>query len=91
MAGGTDIALDNADLALTRPDLGKLLQAIRIARLAIRVIHQNLFWAFFYNILMLPLAAAGQVTPIHAAAAMAMSSICVVGNSLRLRKISDHA
>lgn len=85
MAGGTDIALDNADLALTQPDLGKLVQAIRIARHTIRVIRQNLFWAFFYNILMLPLAAAGQVTPIHAAAAMALSSVCVVGNSLRLR------
>jgi len=85
MAGGTDIALDNADLALTRPDLGKLVQAIRIARRAIRVIRQNLFWAFFYNILMLPLAASGPVTPIHAAAAMALSSVCVVGNSLRLK------
>jgi len=85
MAGGTDIALDTADLALTPADLGKLLEAIRLARQAIRVIRQNLFWAFFYNILMLPLAACGQVTPIHAAAAMAMSSVCVVGNSLRLR------
>jgi len=85
MAGGSDIALDTADLALTRPDLGKLPEAICLARRAIRVIRQNLFWAFFYNILMLPLAACGQVTPIHAAAAMAMSSVCVVGNSLRLR------
>jgi len=85
MAGGTDIALDNADLVLTRPDLGKLVDAIRIARQTIAVIRQNLFWAFFYNILMLPLAASGRVTPIHAAAAMALSSICVVGNSLRLR------
>lgn len=86
MVGGTDIALDNADLALTRPDLGSLLQAIRLARRTIWIIRQNLFWAFFYNVLMLPLAAAGLVTPIHAAAAMAMSSVCVVGNSLRLRR-----
>jgi Cu2+-exporting ATPase len=86
MAGGTDIALDNADLVLTRPDLGHLVTALRIARQAIRVIHQNLFWAFFYNILMLPLAASGRLTPIHAAAAMALSSVCVVGNSLRLRR-----
>ncbi|MDD5758102.1 MAG: heavy metal translocating P-type ATPase [Desulfobulbaceae bacterium] len=86
MAGGTDIALDNADLVLTRPDLGKLVQAIRVARRTIWVVRQNLFWAFFYNVLMLPLAAAGEITPIHAAAAMALSSVCVVGNSLRLRQ-----
>lgn len=85
MAGGTDIALDNADLVLTRPDLRKLVQAIRIARRTIWVVRQNLFWAFFYNVLMLPLAATGEITPIHAAAAMALSSVCVVGNSLRLR------
>ncbi len=86
MAGSTDIALDNADLVLTRPDLGNLVAALAIARQAMRVIHQNLFWAFFYNVLMLPLAASGRLTPIHAAAAMAMSSVCVVGNSLRLRR-----
>jgi len=86
MAGGSDIALDNSNLALTRPDLGKVAQAAKIARRSLTIIHQNLFWAFFYNILMLPLAAAGQLTPIHAAAAMAASSVCVVGNSLRLRR-----
>lgn len=87
MAGSSDIALDNADLALTRPDLGKVIQAIKIARRAMSIIHQNLFWAFFYNILMLPLAAIGQLTPIHAAGAMAASSVCVIGNSLRLRRV----
>lgn len=86
MAGGTDIALDTADLVLTRPDLGGLVQALTIARRALRVIHQNLFWAFFYNILMIPLAATGRLAPIHAAAAMAASSVCVVTNSLRLRR-----
>ena len=85
MAGSTDIALDNADLALTRPDLHKLVTALMLARRTMRIIHQNLFWAFVYNILMLPLAAAGRLTPIHAAAAMALSSVCVIGNSLRLR------
>lgn len=86
MAGSSDIALDNADLALTHPDLGKVVHAIKSARRTMTIIHQNLFWAFFYNILMLPLAAAGHLTPIHAAGAMAASSICVIGNSLRLRK-----
>lgn len=87
MAGSSDIALDNADLALTRPDLNKVVLSIKIARRTMNIIHQNLFWAFFYNILMLPMAASGHLTPIHAAGAMAASSVCVIGNSLRLRKV----
>ena len=86
MVGGTDIALDNSDLVLTRPDLNRLAEALLLARKTLRIIRQNLFWAFAYNLCAMPLAAAGQLKPIHAAAAMALSSICVVGNSLRLNR-----
>jgi len=86
LAGGTDIALESASLVLIRPELTLLPEAVRLARRTMRVIRQNLFWAFFYNVLTLPLAAAGRLAPIHAAAAMAASSLCVVGNSLRLAR-----
>jgi len=84
MAGGTDIALATSDLVLTRAELPRLLQALQLARRTLRIIRQNLFWAFAYNLAAVPLAAMGQLAPIHAAAAMAFSSVCVVGNSLRL-------
>jgi Cu2+-exporting ATPase len=87
MAGGTDIALENSDLVLTRPELGRLYEALFIARRALRVIKQNLFWAFAYNLVAIPLAASGQLAPIWAAAAMASSSVLVVGNSLRLGRL----
>ncbi len=87
MAGGTDIALETSDLVLTNPELEKVSTAVLLARRTLRIIRQNLFWAFAYNLLALPLAAAGELAPIHAAAAMAASSVCVVGNSLRLRRI----
>ena len=89
MSGGTDIALDSSDLVLTRADLQRLVTAVRLARRTLTIIHQNLFWAFFYNLIALPLAAAGLLYPIHAAAAMALSSICVVSNSLRLKRFSS--
>jgi Cu2+-exporting ATPase len=84
MAGGTDIALATSDLVLTRAELPRLVQALQLARRTLRIIRQNLFWAFAYNLAAIPLAAMGQLAPIHAAAAMALSSVCVVGNSLRL-------
>lgn len=84
MAGGTDIALETSDLVLTRPDLGKLFIAIKLARKTLTAIKQNLFWAFSYNIVAIPLAASGLLAPIWAAIAMATSSILVIGNSLRL-------
>lgn len=87
MAGSTDFALETADLVLTRPDLNRLLTALRLARRALRVIRQNLFWAFFYNLLALPLAVSGKLAPIYAAGAMAASSVCVVTNSLRLARM----
>ena len=87
LAGGTDIALETSALVLTRPDLGRLVEALDIGRRALRIIRQNLFWAFVYNLVALSLAASGRLAPIHAAAAMALSSLCVVGNSLRLARL----
>ena len=87
LAGSTDIALETSDLVLTRPDLGRLVEALELARRTLSIIRQNLFWAFLYNVLALPLAAAGKLAPIHAAAAMALSSICVIGNSLRIKAV----
>jgi len=84
MAGGTDIALETSDLVLTRPHLGRLYEAVFIARKAMLVIKQNLFWAFTYNMITIPLAASGSLAPVWAAAAMAGSSVLVVSNSLRL-------
>ena len=90
MAGGTDIALETSDLVLTKPDLKKLSSAILLARRSLRIIHQNLFWAFSYNLVALPLAAAGELTPVYAAAAMAVSSITVLANSLRLARVGEY-
>ena len=87
MAGGTDIALETSDLVLTRPNLGSLHEAIFIAHKAMQVIKQNLFWAFTYNLVTIPLAASGKLAPVWAAAAMASSSILVVSNSLRLGRL----
>jgi Cu2+-exporting ATPase len=84
MAGGTDIALETSDLVLTKPNLDRLYEAIIIARIALRTIKQNLFWAFAYNIVTIPLAASGKLAPVWAAVAMASSSVLVVSNSLRL-------
>jgi Cu2+-exporting ATPase len=86
MAGGTDIALATSDLVLTRSELGRLLDALQLARRTLSIIRQNLFWAFAYNLCAVPLAAMGLLAPIHAAIAMTVSSVCVVGNSLRLGK-----
>jgi P-type Cu2+ transporter len=86
MAGGTDIAVENSALILTRPDLWRIRVAHQLAVRTMRVIRQNLAWAFIYNLVGIPLAMTGRLTPIHAAAAMALSSLCVVGNSLRLTR-----
>lgn len=84
MAGGTDIALETSDIILVKPDLEKITVALSLARQTLRVIRQNLFWAFFYNLIAIPLAISGKLLPVHAAAAMALSSVFVLGNSLRL-------
>jgi Cu+-exporting ATPase len=85
-AAGTDVAVAAADLTLVRDDLLLIPQAVRIARKSVRIIKQNLFWAFFYNMCAIPLAATGRISPGLAAAAMMCSSISVVLNSLRLRE-----
>jgi copper-transporting P-type ATPase V len=83
---GTDVAIESSDLTLLRGDLGGVPTAIDLARRTYRTILQNLFWAFAYNTAALPLAALGLLNPVIAGAAMAFSSVSVVGNSLRLRR-----
>jgi Cu2+-exporting ATPase len=86
MGRGPDVTLESADAVLVRDDLALLPDLIRLGRRTDRVIRQNIFWAFFYNAVAVPLAMAGLLHPIVAAGAMAASSLFVVGNSLRVRK-----
>ena len=83
---GTDVAIEAADISLLSGGLAGVADAIDLARRTYRVIAQNLFWAFAYNAVMIPLAVVGVLTPMWAAGAMAASSVSVVVNALRLRR-----
>ena len=86
MGAGTGVAMETADITLMRNDLNGVVDAIALSQATLRKIRQNLFWAFVYNVLGIPAAALGLLNPVVAGAAMAMSSVSVVSNSLLLRK-----
>ncbi len=95
MGAGADVAMEAADVTLVKSNLRSLSDALALSRATMRIIRQNLFWAFAYNIVLIPLAVASPAipllrenAPIFAAAAMALSSVTVVSNSLRLRRFS---
>ena len=91
MGAGTDAAIEASDLTLVRSDLLSAVDAIRLSRRTLRTIKGNLFWAFAYNVAMIPLAAVGLLSPLFAGAAMAFSSVFVVANSLLLRRFRPTA
>jgi Cu+-exporting ATPase len=86
MGTGTDIAMESADITLMNGDLMSVPAAIQLSQRTMRKIKQNLFWAFFYNSVGIPIAALGMLNPIIAGAAMAFSSVSVVSNSLSLKR-----
>ena len=96
IGAGADVALDAADVVLVRSDPADIAAAVRLSRKVVTNIHQNLFWAFFYNAVCIPLAAGGLyplgilLNPMIAAAAMSLSSVCVVTNALRLNTVDPH-
>jgi Cu+-exporting ATPase len=94
MGTGTDVAMESAGVTLVRGDLGGIVRARRLSRATLANIRQNLFWAFFYNALGVPVAAGALypffgllLSPVVAAAAMSFSSVSVVGNALRLNRV----
>ncbi len=86
IGGGADIAVESADITLVGGDIARVAAGIELSRKTMAIIRQNLFWALGYNVISIPVAAAGRLNPMIAAAAMAMSSVSVVTNSLRLQK-----
>ena len=95
IGAGTDVALDAADVVLTGSSIADAARAVKLGRATLRNIHENLFWAFFYNVLLIPLAAGAYtgifhgwtLSPMIAAAAMSLSSFCVCMNALRLNLV----
>ncbi|MDE6666498.1 MAG: cation transporter, partial [Ruminococcus sp.] len=97
IGAGADVAIDSADIVLMKSRLSDVPAAIRLSRATLKNIHQNLFWAFIYNIIGIPLAAGiyiklfgWQLNPMFGAAAMSLSSFCVVTNALRLNLVNIH-
>ena len=97
IGAGTDVAIDAADVVLMKSRLSDVAAAIRLSRATLRNIHENLFWAFFYNVIGIPLAAGAYIhafgwtlNPMFGAAAMSLSSFCVVTNALRLNLFKMH-
>ena len=84
IGGGTDIAIESSDMTLVQGDINKVTEAIELSNATISIIKQNLFWAFGYNTVAIPVAAMGRLSPMIASAAMALSSVSVIANSLRL-------
>lgn len=89
MGTGTDVVIEAADVTVVRGDLRAAVDAIRLSRRTLATIKTNLVWAFGYNLAAIPLAALGMLNPMLAGAAMALSSVLVVGNSLRLRSFAS--
>lgn len=87
---GTDVAIETGDMVLVKGDPHKVVAAISLARKTYRIIKQNLFWAFFYNIIFVPVAALGFLQPVFGSIAMSFSSVSVVSNSLRARKVKEN-